>query len=61
MNEEPRPDLAPAADGEPWCSTLDGRYGLWCTRPAGHDGDHAAHGLSGLVPLLAWTQSEATE
>lgn len=31
------------------------QYRLICTRPEGHDGPHAAHGVDDLMPLAVWS------
>jgi hypothetical protein len=43
--------------GEVYCSDPDprGGLGIMCTRPAGHDGRHAAHGEDPDKPLWTWT------
>jgi hypothetical protein len=41
--------------GEVYCSDPDPRgSGIICTRPAGHDGRHAAHGEDPDKPLWTW-------
>jgi hypothetical protein len=50
---EPGTPMPAAADGEPICEATDG---IWtCTRPPGHEGDHASHGMNiGTVPVYTW-------
>lgn len=46
--------------GEVHCADPDPvGSGIMCTRPAGHDGRHAAHGNDPDVPL--WTWPDETE
>jgi hypothetical protein len=41
--------------GEVYCCDPDPKGGkIICTRPAGHDGKHAAHGEDPDVPLWTW-------
>jgi hypothetical protein len=46
------PPIPAAAIDEPNCEAPDG---IWtCTRPPGHEGDHAAHGKNDIVPVRTW-------
>lgn len=56
MNEckndgQPSMPIRPVTDGEKPCGDL--KLGFYCTRPAGHDGDHVAHGV-GYEILSVW-------
>ena len=57
-------ELPQGEPGEVWCySEPDGSgfdpVGYGCTRPIGHEGDHAAYGSSepDAEPLKAWRRS----
>lgn len=44
--------------GEPFCR--ERRDGWTCTRPEGHDGDHAAHGPDDDTPYASWGDGDLT-
>ena len=42
---------------KPACEIMDSLY--TCTRPPGHEGDHAAHGADDVIPVHSWPQDGA--
>jgi hypothetical protein len=53
------PLLKVVAYGEQCCQSFSKRYGFSCTRPEGHDGVHAGHGIDDFRPVAIWDEEDS--